>query len=224
MDLQQHFCYDDTLLTVMQFVVDHTEISDFVLESMYPPLRIDSAYLDPHRAAQIEADEDGRSGSVYERVQRQLGSTLEELQLVPSCRMFVNPKFRGNLRRISARGDGGVAVQAMTALLAFLRMALHFGVDTLWTMGSVLWMVMSVPFEWMGIVQGNGHRKERTPRQEGKEKVQRPQSGRGHSKLSRCNKRDLKRSTIRGLSHYEKKEDRNTLNNGNSTMYGGDGQ
>ena len=103
MDLQHHFNYDDKLLDVMLFVQNETGMNDFIFISQYPPLHIDSVYLDGKMSQQIglfannNADDEKSNESKYDDVQKKLHQTLYELNLVPSCRVFIQPKFKGIL-------------------------------------------------------------------------------------------------------------------------------
>ena len=101
MDLEHYFDYDDKLMDVMTFIQNETGINDFLFISQYPPLHIDSVYMDRKMSQQMglfssNSDDDEKSNeSKYDDIQKKLNQTLYELNLVPSCRVFIQPKFKG---------------------------------------------------------------------------------------------------------------------------------
>merc|ERR1711971_743247 len=129
LDITHYFNYDDTLLTVMQYVQRETELTDFVFISQYPPLHIDSAYLDGKMAQQMKLfssnDDEKSNESQYDDVQQKLNKTLYELSLVPSCRVFIQPKFKGHAR--TGHDGDNVLMQLLYFLVDILKIGFEYG-------------------------------------------------------------------------------------------------
>ena len=100
-ELQNYFSYDDKLMDVMMYIINETSLTDFTFISQYPPLNIDSIYLDRKMEEQGRSLFGSGSGdeksneSQYDEVQKTLQKTLYELNLVPSCRIFIRSKYKG---------------------------------------------------------------------------------------------------------------------------------
>ena len=102
-------------------------------------------------------------------------------------------------------------------LLDILKLGLEFGWKGIVYALSIIWMIIEIPLNMLGITSSNSG---------GNRRGDNKNSNRPNSKLKAMKKDKRlagKKSNIRRLRHDENEDDENRLNNGNSTMYGGDG-
>eukprot|EP00487_Bulimina_marginata_P009527 TRINITY_DN3984_c0_g1_i1.p1 TRINITY_DN3984_c0_g1~~TRINITY_DN3984_c0_g1_i1.p1 ORF type:complete len:103 (-),score=7.08 TRINITY_DN3984_c0_g1_i1:83-391(-) len=84
-------------------------------------------------------DDEKGNESMYDEIQNKLHKTLYELNLTPSCRVFIQPKFKGH-RRVND-GDSNIMMRIVHFFIDLIKMALEHG----WN-GVVLF---SLCFGWL---------------------------------------------------------------------------
>ena len=124
--------------------------------------------------------------------------------------------FEGTPRR---NGDGDNVLMKMIYFICdILKIGLEFGWNGIVYIVSIIWMIINLPLEMLGVTASNADTN-RT------ERLKHPNRSKSKLKALKKDKRFAgKRSNMHGLRHDENDDDNNKLNNGNSTMYGGDGK
>merc|ERR1712154_62366 len=163
MDLEHYFNFDDKLIDVMMYIINETGMTDFIFISQYPPLHIDSIYLDRKMSAQIglfnNNDDEKSNESMYDEVQKKLNKTLYELNLVPSCRVFIQPKFKGHPRNNG--GGDNVVMKLLYFIFDILKVGMELGWNGIVYALSIIWMIVNIPLKMLGVVNDDNNNKQR---------------------------------------------------------------
>jgi len=223
LDIEQYFKYDEKLIDVMNFIMNDTGMTEFIFISQYPPIHIDSIYLDRKMSANIglfDNHHDEKSNeSKYDEIQNKLQKTLYELNLVPSCRVFIQPKFKGHPRAVNY-GDNNFVLRIIYFLMDVIKIALEYGWNGIVFVFGVIWMILSVPLKMLGIDTKSRESQNRQNKMAGNKRMN--DGVKRKSKLPAYKKDPRFVGKIGRLDHSERDQDKNRLNNGNSTMFGGD--
>mmetsp|Transcript_72078 Transcript_72078/g.114870 ORF Transcript_72078/g.114870 Transcript_72078/m.114870 type:complete len:580 (-) Transcript_72078:156-1895(-) len=227
MEVQHYFAWDETLYNVMMFVINETGISEFTFISQYPPLNIDSIYLDRKTAdsanrgllaGRASGDDEKGNESQYDEMQHTLCKTLYELNLVPSCRVFIQPKFKGHAREAAVQS--GVLAKIVNAVLDLMKLGFDGGYALLLWMLSLIWSIVRIPLSALGLAStAHDDSTRHTQSADTRHKKKTNAKSTAYARDTRFGGRN---SNVMRLSHFEEQDDKNRLSNGNSTMYGGD--
>ena len=181
-ELQNYFSYDDKLMDVMMYIINETSLTDFTFISQYPPLNIDSIYLDRKMEEQGRSLFGSGSGdeksneSQYDEVQKTLQKTLYELNLVPSCRIFIRSKYKGIIIHYSIfyfslflvlnyvigsghkveDGEGNVIGKILNGILELLRIGGDGIYQLIVLILGLVWAILKIPLGLLGIVKDDG--------------------------------------------------------------------
>ena len=229
-ELQNYFSYDDKLVDVMMYIVNETGLTDFLFISQYPPLNIDSIYLDRKMEEQgrslFRSSQDEKSNeSQYDEVQETLQKTLYELNLVPSCRIFIRAKYKGHK---APAGEVGIIGKIVNAIIEIIKMGGDGIYQIIVLILGLIWSILKIPLGLLGIVKNDGGGTTTTNTRQNYSTPPQSQSNNKRNKSKLPSFRKDRRfgggsSNVMRLSHLERDDDKNRLSNGNSTMYGGDG-
>ena len=166
--------------------------------------------------------------------------TLYQLGLAPSCRLFIQPKWKGHAINRNDNSSGvsnylNVSITGITDLLwNYLAVAIGFGWNGVFTgfklvSGSVHWVQVKLgltkdKLSMLPSSDGSSSSSQTSSDANGQQQPMETKQRRGylHSKGSSRTKNNTTRGGVHRLHHLEKDEDKNKYWNGNSTMFGGD--
>lgn len=121
-------------------------------------------------------------------------------------------------------GEGGIIWRILNAIMDLLKMGGDGIYQIIVLILGLIWSILKIPLGMLGIVKKDGGGTNIAQNYSTPARAQSSNNDkRNKSKLPSFRKDRFGRGNVMRLSHLETDEDRNRLSNGNSTMYGGDG-